>query len=44
MYNFLDFSSQIITRRGSLVPKQKSLIHQFDVYLDYNLTNQLLLL
>jgi len=32
MYMFLDFSTQIVARRGSLVPQTKGLIHQFGVF------------
>jgi hypothetical protein len=44
MYTSIDFTSQIVGRRGSLVPQTRGLIHQFGVWLGRDLKNRLLLL
>jgi hypothetical protein len=44
MYISIDFSSQIVAQRGSLVPQQGGLIHQFGICLGFYLKNRLLLL
>ena len=35
MYICVNFTSQIVGWMGSLVPKIRDLIHQFDVWLDF---------
>jgi hypothetical protein len=37
MYTFVNFSSQIVTQRGFLVPQTRGLIHQFSVWLGRDL-------